>query len=60
MYSWVLGRRVNVGFSGMIVNEKFYYLSNENYIIVGFVVGVFVFAVVFFLILDYLLHYIHL
>ena len=30
MYSWVLGRRVNVGFSGMIVNEKFYYLSNEN------------------------------
>lgn len=30
MYSWVLGRRVNVGVSGMIVNEKFYYLSNEN------------------------------
>ena len=39
MYSWVLGRRVNVGFSGMIVNEKFYYLSNENQIRVGVFVG---------------------
>ena len=39
MYSWVLGRRVNVGFSGMIVNEKFYYLSNENQTREGVFVG---------------------
>lgn len=39
MYSWVLGRRVNAGFSGMIVNEKFYYLSNENQIREGVFVG---------------------